>query len=45
MKKAYIAYAAVICIVFGYASMNGWTVTDSFTTGKWGPKGHTQYHK
>lgn len=45
MKKVFIAYATAICLLFVYANYNGWTVTDSVKSGKWGPHGKTQYHK
>ena len=45
MKKAFIIYGTAICLIFAYANYTGWTVADSVKSGKWGPKGHSQYHK
>ena len=45
MKKAFIVYGTAICLIFGYASYSGWTVSDSVKSGKWGPQGQNAYHK
>jgi len=45
MKQAFLIYGTIICLVFAYATHSGWTVTDSLTSGKWGPQGHSAYHK
>ncbi len=45
MKKAFIAYGIAICLIFGYASQRGWTVSDSVKAGKWSPHGKSAYHK
>jgi len=45
MKKAFLVYGTVISLVFAYASYTGWSVSDSVQSGKWGPQGHSAYHK
>lgn len=45
MKKAFIVYGIATCLIFAYASYNGWTVADSVKSGKWRPHGHSAYHK
>ncbi len=45
MKKVFIIYGTLICLVFLYATRIGWTVADSLASGKWGPQGHSAYHK
>lgn len=45
MKKAFIVYGTTICLIFAYASYTGWTISDSVKSGKWGPQGHSVYHK
>jgi hypothetical protein len=45
MKTLFIVYGTAICLLFGYASYNGWNVTDSIKAGKWTPHGHSVYHK
>lgn len=44
-KKIFIAYGLGLCILLAYANYNGWDIADSFSSGKWGPKGHSAYHK
>jgi hypothetical protein len=45
VKKAFIVYASTLFLALAYANFNGWNVNDSFKSGKWGPKGHSVYHK
>lgn len=45
MKKLFLVYGSVICLVFAYATYTGWTVMDSVRAGRWSPHGHSAYHK
>jgi hypothetical protein len=47
VRRAFLIYGASICAFFAYASYRGWSVTwaDVFRAGKWGPRGHSAYHK
>lgn len=45
MQKFFIIYSILIILLFISASRVGWTVADSFSTGKWGPSGRSAYHK
>jgi hypothetical protein len=43
--KFFAIYGTVICLLFAYASYSGWLFTDALHSGKWGPRGHSAYHK
>jgi len=45
MKRGFLFYGTAICLIFAYATYSGWTIADSLKSGKWGPKGHSAYHK
>lgn len=45
MKRFFIIYGVIICLIFGYASLYGIDLSDSFKSGKWDPKGKSAYHK
>ena len=45
MLKIYIAYGILIATLFVVAGTRGFAVTSLMHGAKWGPQGHSQYHK
>ncbi len=45
MKKTFLVYGVVVCLLLAYSNFYGWKITDSFSSGKWGPHGKSMYHK
>lgn len=45
MKKTYLTYGVVLCLIYAYVSLFGIELVDAIETGKWSPKGHSMYHK
>jgi hypothetical protein len=45
MKKAFIVYGIALSLLLAYSNHYGWKITDSVSSGKWGPHGHSIYHK
>jgi hypothetical protein len=45
LRKGYVVFGTALCLLFAYAAYTGWTLSDSVSSGKWGPHGHSAYHK
>lgn len=43
--KIFIVYGIVICFLFFAAGTRGYVISSMMQAAKWGPQGHSMYHK
>ena len=43
--KIFIVYGIVVCILFLAAGTRGYVISSMTQSAKWGPQGHSMYHK
>lgn len=43
--KTYIVFGIIVCALFFAAGTKGFAIFSMTQSGKWGPAGHSQYHK
>jgi len=45
MKKFFLIYSTILCVLFAYKVFNGHGVFEQSTIKKWSPAGNSMHHK
>jgi hypothetical protein len=45
MKKFFLTYSTILCVLFAFKVLTGKSVFEQSTIKKWSPAGHSMHHK
>jgi hypothetical protein len=45
MKKFFVVYSTVICLLFAFKVVTGYSYFEKDSVKKWSPSGHNMHHK